>query len=184
MENEKWKMDNKDLEYFREFWEYPESFRHGDFYEMLNEWGEYIIAHKDDFNYLNEEWQEIRLRINDDLRKRESIAPELKERYRQWCEEVNSIEFGVWNERSIETLRWTAEFIKKYRAEFRFSDQDILDAEDDLRLSIIEYERQKAAMEKHKHAERQLISALKNPDKNQDFRRIVPFKPEKPFSKN
>ena len=176
---------NVDLEYFREFWEHPESFRHGDFYEMLNEWGEYIIAHKDDFDYLHdEEWQEIRERINADWRKREAIPPELLEEYKRMCEEIASIELGVWDERSIEIVRWTTEFTKKYRAEFRFSDEDVFDAEEDLRLSLIEYEQQKAAREIQKRAERQLIRALKNPNEKQDNLRIVPFKAKKPSSGN
>jgi hypothetical protein len=178
-------MKKKDVEYFREFWEHPETFRHGDFYEMLNKWGRYIIAHKGDFDYINdEEWQEIRLRINDDLRKREAIAPELRKQHRQMCRDIASIKLGVWDERSIEILRRTAEFIKKYRAEFRYSDEDIFDAEEDLRLSLIEYEEQKAAREIQKRAEQRVIQALKNPDENDDIRRIVPFKPQKPFSKN
>jgi len=175
----------KELEYFREFWERPESFRHGDFYEMLNEWGEYVIAHKNDFDYLHdEEWQEIRLRINADVRKREAIPPELLEQYQRMCEEIHSITFGVWDERTIEIIRWTTEFTKKYRAEFRFSDEDIADSEEDLRLSLIEYEEQKAAREIQKRAEQQLIRSLKNPGENQDGVSIVPFKAKKNLSEN
>jgi hypothetical protein len=175
----------KNLEYFREFLDNPESFRHGDFYEMLNEWGEYLIAHKDDFDYLHdEEWKEIRERLKADVRKREAIPPKLLEQYQRMCEEIHSIEFGVWDERTVEIIRWTTEFTKKYRAEFRFSDEDIADAEEDLRLSLIEYEEQKAAREIQKRAEQQLIRSLKNPGENQDDALIVPFKAKKPLPEN
>jgi hypothetical protein len=175
----------RDLEYFREFLERPETFRHGDFYEMLNEWGEYVIAHKEDFDYLHdEEWKEIRERLKADVRKREAIAPELLEEYKRMCEGIHSIKLGYWDERSIEILRHSAEFIKKYRDEFRYSDQDIFEAEEDLRLSLMEYEEQKAAMERQKRAEREIIRSLKNPGENQDNLRIIPFKPKKPVSGN
>jgi hypothetical protein len=175
----------KDLEYFREFLEHPETFRHADFYDWVNKWGNYIKAHKKDFNYLRgDEWKEIRERLIIEVRKRDAIDPKLLKEYNQICKDIQSIKFGVFDERFIEILRRFAEFTKKYAEEFRFSEQDIFDAEEDLRLSLIDYETQKAEREKHKSYEQKLLRALKNPGDNEDKLRLVRVKAKKPASGN
>lgn len=179
----------KDLEYFREFLEHPESFVHGDFHTMLVEWAAYVKAHKEDFDYLNdEEWREIRERIVADLHKRETIPKKvIKEFESLYSEEIETLSGDEYVERLLEVLKRELSFMKKYQAEFRFPDREIAQAEEDLKACLKEYEKQKAAEQKAKQDEINLQNAIRNYEKNDANKPnplIVPFKADKKDSRN
>jgi len=124
----------KDLEYFKEFLADPASFKVGEFYQMVHEWAVYISAHKDEFNYLeDEEWREIRERLIAAFEIKEDLRlefEELEERLDALSEDDSD------QERIAVYMDWLA-FMKEYQAEYGLTDEQVKGSEAKLNTFIV-----------------------------------------------
>ena len=125
---------SKDLEYFKDFLENPASFKVREFYSIIREWAEYTIAHKDEFNYLeDEEWREIRERVLAAL----EIKEDLKEEFEDLESKLDLVKNLVADAEKISVYKEWLEFIKRNQAEYDFSDETITSSEAGLNKLII-----------------------------------------------
>ena len=125
---------SKDLEYFKDFLANPESYNIRDFYSIICKWAEYTIAHKDEFNYLeDEEWREIRERVLHAL----EIKEDLKEEFENIKFKLGFIEKLTTDADKITVYKEWLEFIKRNQTEYDFSDETITSSEAGLNKLII-----------------------------------------------
>ncbi len=113
---------SKDLEYFKDFLANPGSYKVKEFYETLHEWAEYIKAHKGDFNYIeDEEWREIRERVNDAFQKKEKLKAEFDE----LTSKLELMENSGDDPNKITVYTDWVEFMKRNQVEYDFPDETI-----------------------------------------------------------
>ncbi len=131
---------SKDLEYFKDFLENPALFKVREFYSMLREFVDYINAHKDDFNYHeDEEWREIRERVFVELEKKEKLKAEFV---------ALDVKMELASEKGtdadkINVNKEWIEFMKRNKFQYDFTDEMIKESEKRLNVfinSIIDHE--------------------------------------------
>jgi chromosome segregation ATPase len=148
----------RDLEYFREFLANPGSYIVQEFYEMLGEWGEYIVAHKNEFNYLeDEEWREIRERLAAAFEVKENLRLEFEELEAK-LDALDDDDDSENEDEHVAVRKEWVEFIKRNQTEYGFTDEQVAEcerrfekyvqsvrkweiAEENLRKSEIEYQK-------------------------------------------
>ena len=124
---------SKDLGYFKDFLANPESYNIRDFYSIICEWAEYTIAHKDEFNYLeDEEWREIRERVLHAL----EIKEDLKEEFEDLESKLDLVKNLTADAEKISVYKEWLEFMKKYQFEYDFTDEVIKESERRLNIFI------------------------------------------------
>ena len=124
---------SKDLEYFKDFLENPASFKVREFYLMLHEFVIYIKAHKDDFNYLeDEEWREIRERVFAELEKKE----ELKAEFDALDVKMELASKKGMDADKINVNKEWLEFMKRNKFQYDFTDEVIKESERRLNIFI------------------------------------------------
>ncbi len=125
---------SKDLEYFKDFLENPASYKIHQFYSLLNEFGNYVIEHKDDFNYLKDkEWRKIRKRLVAAVR----IKDALKEEFEALEFKLNFVlEKGLDKDKITVYKEWL-EFLKRNQTEYDISDKDIEETEEDFKKLVV-----------------------------------------------
>ena len=130
----------KELEYFKDFLENPSSYKVKEFYEFIHEWIDYIKAHADEFNYLeDEEWREIKDRVLEALEEKEDLREEFEE-LEERLDSVEELEIDA--DRIAVYKEWQA-FMEKYQDEYGFTDEQIAESEahlNELILKVLDYE--------------------------------------------
>ena len=150
---------SKDLEYFKDFLANPESYNIRDFYSIICEWAEYTIAHKDEFNYLeDEEWREIRERVLHAL----EIKEDLKEEFENIKFKLGFIEKLTTDADKITVYKEWLEFMKKYQFEYDFPDEAIASSEANLNKFIISVLDCEVADERLKGGKMRLEQSIKD----------------------
>ena len=120
---------DKDLDYFKEFLENPSAVSLWDFYQMLGEWGNYLLEHKGEFNYLeDEEWREIRERLKAEYSIREMDKADLENEW-EYLNDLSENPEALTDEEIISVLRRKVALIKAYREYFDFDDEELLEME-------------------------------------------------------
>ena len=150
---------SKDLEYFKDFLANPESYNIRDFYSIICEWAEYTIAHKDEFNYLeDEEWREIRERVLHAL----EIKEDVKEEFEDIKFKLDLLEKLTTDADKITVYKEWLEFMKKYQFEYDFPDEAIASSEANLNKFIISVLDCEVADERLKGGKMRLEQAIKD----------------------
>jgi regulator of replication initiation timing len=130
----------KELEYFKDFLANPSSYKVKEFYEFIHEWIDYIKAHKDEFNYLeDEEWREIKERVLEALEEKEDMRYEFEELQ----ERLDAVEGSQVDDEKIALYKEWQEFMRRNQDEYGFTDEHIADSQehlDDLILSVLDCE--------------------------------------------
>ena len=114
---------DKDYEYFAKFLENPKSYPNREFYEKVTDRAKYVVAHAEDFNYLEDDaWKEIRER----LLAEPEIRGEIHEEFKELKSQINMPADIHEAERVKIRSRWLS-FIEKHRENFEFSEEQIAD---------------------------------------------------------
>lgn len=151
----------KDLEYFKDFLANPASYNIRDFYPIIREWAEYTVAHKDEFNYLeDEEWREIRERVLAAL----EIKEDIKEEFEILKVKVNLAENLTADAEKIAIYKEWLEFMKRNQFEYDFPDEAITTSETNLNKLIISVLDCEIAEERTKGCKMRYEKALKDLD--------------------
>ena len=117
---------SKDLEYFTEFLENPAASDNNEFHRMAREWGRYILAHKDEFDYLrDDEWKEVRERLLDELYRREDEGDAEYDAINLIAENSRDLSYEELIEFGDRKLR----FMKNYQVRYNFPDEEIAEVE-------------------------------------------------------
>lgn len=120
---------SKDLDYFTEFLANPAAYEFNEFYQWARKWGQYVLDHKDEFNYLeDDEWKEIRERLLDEFYKREDRMEAVEDEWEELCEIGENLE-TLGDKEAIKYLKRRLEFIKEYQGFLKFEDKDVTDFE-------------------------------------------------------
>lgn len=120
---------DKDLDYFKDFLANPSAVSLWVFYEMLSDWGNYLLEHKGEFNYLeDEEWREIRERLKTEYRIREADKADLEYEW-EYLNDLSENPEALTDEEIISVLWRKVALIKAYREYFDFDDEELLDME-------------------------------------------------------
>ncbi len=120
---------DKDLDYFKDFLENPSAPTLAEFYRMLNLWGEYLQAHKDEFNYLeDEEWREIRERLIAEFPLREAEKDEVNAEW-EYLGEIEADSDNLTDEEVVNLMTRQIDLLKNYQDYFHISDEEIADGE-------------------------------------------------------
>lgn len=134
----------KDFEYFKDFIANPGNYKTREFYEMLHEWVLYLTAHKDEFNYMeDEEWREIRERVHSVWEIKEDLRDEFNE-FQEKFETIKEVDF---DERVSIYREWN-EFMKTNQDEYQISDADIAEMEEKLENCILSRRKYLNSLEK------------------------------------
>ena len=111
---------SRDLEYFTEFLADPSAYSFDEFFRWVREWGRYILDHKDEFNYLeDDEWKEIRERLIAEFEKREDKMDAVDD---EWDEIGAMLEnaANLSDKEKIELYERQIQFMKDYKSYFKF----------------------------------------------------------------
>ncbi len=120
---------NRDLDYFTEFLADPSAVSLGEFYRMVKEWANYVMAHKDDFDYLaDDEWKEIRERLLAELSIREAKKEAVEAEWAEMCEIFENVE-NLHDWELVKLLNRQLEFMKAYQGFYNFTDEAIVHLE-------------------------------------------------------
>ena len=140
---------SKDYEYFADFFKNPASFNNFEFHEKLGEWIEYMKEHAGEFNYLeDEEWRERRERVIEDIGRREVI----REEFEDLTATLEAHQKYGDDEKIINLELWLA-FMKNYRFEYGFTNEQIAETEAQLDKFICSVEAVRVTQEKARIAE-------------------------------
>lgn len=116
---------SRDLEYFTEFLADPSAYSFDEFFRWVREWGRYILDHKDEFNYLeDDEWKEIRERLIAEFEKREDKMDAVDD---EWDEIGAMLEnaANLSDKEKIELYERQIQFMKDYKSYFNFTEEQI-----------------------------------------------------------
>lgn len=123
----------KELEFFNEFFEKPETMKAREFYMYVHEWLEYLKEHAGEFNYLeDEEWRERKDRVLAVLTEQE----DLKDEFEYIQENLDAIDDFETSEKIEIYEEWLA-FMTKNQANYDISDEDLAKAETDVKDAIL-----------------------------------------------
>ncbi len=151
---------NDDLKLFENFLANPGGYKTREFYNYIRAWARYINAHKDDFNYLeDEEWQEIRERVNAAYLIKEDIKAEYEE-LEERSETVCELEFTA---RAEYFRDWMA-FMETYQDEFEFTDEQIAEGREKLEETVRLHEEWLLAEERAKISKLEYEKSLEDLD--------------------
>ena len=125
---------DKDLEYFKDFLANPASYKCKEFYSIIREWAAYTIAHKDEFNYLeDEEWREIRERVLAAL----EIKEDLRDEFEDLEAKLDLVRNRTADADKISVYKEWLEFMKRNQSEYDFTDEAIASSEASLNKLIL-----------------------------------------------
>lgn len=123
-----------ELVYFKEFLDDPSTPNIAEFYKMINRWGEYVIAHKGDFNYLKDkEWAEIRERLNVETKKRNLLKRRLEDEWEAFYKELEKLDKIPNPSKMLKILKRELAFMKTHKDFFGFGDKDIAECARDVK---------------------------------------------------
>lgn len=150
----------KDLEYFKEFLDNPGAYKVKEFYDYVHEWGDYITAHKDEFNYLeDEEWREIKERVLEAL----IIHEDLREEFEDLNERLKAIDELETDAEKIEFYKEWLAFVKTHQADYDFAEEDIAEAEEllgKLIIDVLDAEILEERLKRHKTSHQKSLAQL------------------------
>jgi len=116
---------SKDLDYFAEFLADPSKYEFDELHRWARAWGQYLIDHKDEFNYLeDDEWEEIRERVLDAIYDTEDQMDAVKEEWEEICEIGDKME-KMSDKEAIKYLKRRLKFMKDYQNYCGFTGEDI-----------------------------------------------------------
>lgn len=154
----------KDLEYFKDFLENPGSYIVREFYEMVREWADYIIAHKNEFNYLeDEQWREIRERLRAAFEIKEDLRLEFEE-IEEKLDALDALDDDVNDDDAIAVYQEWLEFMKRTQTEYGFTDEQIAESEARLENLIESVRKCEIAEENLRKSESQYRKSLEKLD--------------------
>jgi prefoldin subunit 5 len=151
----------KELEYFNEFFEKPESMKAREFYKYVHEWLEYLKEHKGEFNYLeDEEWRERKDRVLAILTEQE----ELKEEFEELEERLDFIEeLETAAEKIAAYEEWMA-FMRKNQENYDIAEKDLAEMEVKMKKAILAILDCDAAEERLKRSKAKYQKSIANID--------------------
>jgi len=124
----------KELEYFNEFFEKPESMKAREFYSYVHEWLAYLKEHEGEFNYLeDEEWRDRKDRVLAVLTEQEDI----KEEFEDIQERLDSIEELETAAEKVDLYQEWLAFMKRNQVNYDISEKDLAEMEADVKAAII-----------------------------------------------
>lgn len=116
---------SKDLDYFAEFLADPSKYSFDELHGWAKQWGRYLLEHKDEFNYLeDDEWKEIRERLLDALYDSEDQMDAVEEEWEEIGEMLENADKLTPREK-IKLYERQIQFMKDYKMYFNFKEEDI-----------------------------------------------------------
>ena len=136
-----------DFEYFADFLANPSAPELNGFFRMVRLWVKYVDAHKDDFNYLeDDEWKEIRERLLAELEIRMAIKDDLSRQFQGINQEIEDLPDGSFEE-AIAIFKQRLEFMKTYQDVFDISDEEVCEFERLIEQTVKSLAKVRAAQE-------------------------------------
>jgi prefoldin subunit 5 len=151
----------KELEYFNDFFEKPESMKAREFYSYVHEWLAYLKEHEGEFNYLeDEEWRERKDRVLAVLTEQEDLREEFED-IEERLDAIEELETGA--EKIALYEEWMA-FMRKNQENYDIAEEDLAEMEVKMKKAILAILDLDAAEERLKRSKAKYHKSVANLD--------------------